>query len=62
MKMEEPVPVPGKGENDWDCGDDAIHGSTFAATTIPEAIGKMVGSAMRTRERYASLDWRPKEA
>ena len=46
------VPVPGKGENSWDCGDDAIYGMSCAATTVEEAISKVVSSALRDRMRY----------
>jgi hypothetical protein len=47
-----PVPVPGKGENAWDCDDDAIHSISIAGTSLEDAIGKLVGSALRTRQRH----------
>jgi len=59
IEMTEPVPVPGKGENSWDCGQDAIHGSTFPAASVAEAVGKFVGDVLRTRERYGGPNWRP---
>ena len=51
IEMRVPVPVPGKGENSWDCGPDAIHSLTCVASTVPEAVGAMVESYMRQRER-----------
>ena len=53
------VPVPGKGENSWDCGDDAIFGTTVQASSIAEGVGMLVGSALRTRIRYGGWsDWK----
>lgn len=51
------IPHAGKGENSWDCGDDA----TFSITTgqcrsIPEGIGILVGSCLRDRIRYGGWD------
>lgn len=45
------IPVPGKGENSWDCGDDGIWALT-APGSVEEVIGKLVGDALRTRRRY----------
>lgn len=47
-----PVPVPGKGENSWDCDDDAIHSSSCSGPSIEDAIGRLVASALRTRARH----------
>ena len=52
VDMEEPIPFPGKGENSWDCGDDAIYGSTFPCRSVEEAVGRVVGTALRNRQRY----------
>ena len=46
------VPIPGKGENSWDCDDDAIFGMSCAARNPEEAVAKVVESALRTRKRY----------
>lgn len=52
------VPIPGKGENSWDCGDDAIFGTTTAARSIAEGVGQLVGSALRDRVRRGGWsDW-----
>jgi hypothetical protein len=53
------IPKPGKGENSWDCGEDAAYGLTCPASTVEEALGKMKASVMRDRERYGGKSWRP---
>ncbi len=53
------IPFPGKGENSWDCGEDATYGLTARGSTVPEAVGKVVQSVLRNRERYGGRDWRP---
>jgi hypothetical protein len=47
-----PVPVPGKGENSWDCGDDGIYSSSHPGPSIEQAVGKLVASALSTRARH----------
>lgn len=47
-----PVPVPGKGENSWDCGDDGIYSMSVGGESVPTAIGKLVSSALATRKRH----------
>lgn len=56
-----PIPSPGKGENSWDCGEDATHSLTCTASTVEEAVGKMVQSVMRSRLRYGGKKWRPEK-
>ena len=46
------IPVPGKGENSWDCGDDAIYGMSAGGRNVSDAIGKLVASALNTRQRH----------
>lgn len=54
------VPFPGKGENSWDCDDDAIYGSGESGESIGAACGKVSASVMRYRERYGSgASWVP---
>lgn len=61
VECEKGVPFPGKGENSWDCGDDALHGSCFPANTVEEGIGGFVASALRNRRRYGgSVNWKQK--
>jgi len=56
------IPFPGKGENSWDCGDDATFGLTSPATTPAAAVGAIVESVLRNRERYGGRAWTPKTA
>jgi hypothetical protein len=50
------IGVAGKGENSWDCGDDATFGCTFAVRDDKPSAGAvahdMAGSVMRGREKY----------
>ena len=55
------VPVPGKGENSYDCGDDAIYSSSAAVSTpeygsewVTEAVSGFVNGVLRQRSRYGS--------
>lgn len=59
VRLEIPVgiPVPGKGENSWDCEDDAIFGTS--GRTLSEAIGNAVSGATRSRQQYAGPGWVP---
>lgn len=59
VDMRDPIPIPGKGENSWDCGEDAVHGLTTPARSVAEGIAAVVGSALRTRERRAGIGYVP---
>lgn len=59
VDMDEPIPVPGKGENSYDIDDDATFAMTLPASTIAEALGKVAENALRTREQRASRSWTP---
>lgn len=45
------IPMPGKGENSYDCGDDATFGMTVPAFGVGDAVGKLVGSVLHDRHR-----------
>lgn len=54
VKPDTPIPFPGKGENSWDCGEDASH-SLYGV--FPDALSATMGmaqSVMRDRLRYGS--------
>jgi hypothetical protein len=53
------IPIPGKGENPWDLGDDAIHSGTYPVEVPVEAAQQMADSALRTRRRYGGANWKP---
>lgn len=50
------IGIPGKGENSWDCGDDALFGLSTKARTIEDGIGHVVASALSTRRKYGWSD------
>ena len=56
--IERGIPFEGKGENSWDCGEDALFGTGSSKETLSEAIGDIVGCALRNREKYG---WRRKK-
>lgn len=53
------IPKAGKGENSWDCGDDATFGMTTGeCNSIPEGVGQLVTSMLKDRVRYGGWkDW-----
>lgn len=61
------VPVPGKGENSYDCGDDATYsqsgpsqGPEYGSEWVTEAVAAISESVLRSRSRYGSgLAWTP---
>ena len=46
------IPHQGKGENSYDCGEDATFGLGCEAWTVDEAISKMVASVLKSRAKY----------
>jgi len=53
INVEKGIPFPGKGENSWDCGDDATYGiTTGPCRSIAEGVGVLVGSVLNSRVRY----------
>lgn len=52
------IPVPGKGENSWDCDENAIGG--IGGRTLEHAVSRAVESALESRRRYGGRDWAPK--
>ena len=59
IDIPEGIPHEGKGENSWDCGRDATYGMTTGPCRgIPEGVGHLVGSVLRTRVKNGSYsDW-----
>lgn len=53
------IPFEGKGENAWDCGQDATFGiTTGECKSIPEGVGILVGSVLRSRVKNGGWgDW-----
>lgn len=59
LDMEPPIPIPGKGESDWDLGEDAIWSLTLAADAVGEALHYLDRDVERIRRRYGGTDWLP---
>jgi hypothetical protein len=62
IEVEGGVPVPGKGENSWDCGEDAIMSTGSSTPTVAAAVAAITKSALETRERYGGRNWLPEKA
>lgn len=61
VRIERGIPIPGKGENSWDCGEDAIYSLYTAVHSVNEAVGKLVANVYQSRLRYGGADWRPEQ-
>ena len=61
IEMEEgqAIPFPGKGENSWDCGEDATFSFTCCADTVLEGVMALTRSVMERRIRYGGVNWLP---
>ncbi len=53
------IPVPGKGENEWDCGEDATYSMITTADSISEGINNLISDVLKTRNKYGGKDWKP---
>jgi hypothetical protein len=63
ITTDKPIGVPGKGENSWDCGDDAIYSQSGPGRTVAGAVAGLVESAYSTRTRHGSGPaWQPTDA
>jgi len=61
MDIPKGIPHPGKGENSWDCGEDATFGLSCQASSVEEATAKLIESVLKSRRRYGGKDWVPQE-
>ena len=62
IEIPQGVPIPGKGENSWDCGEDSIFGSGSSEPTVAAAVAAVVKSALATRERHGGKNWKPQSS
>lgn len=62
VEVDGGIPVPGKGESGWDCGDDAIIATGFCTDSVQKAAQLFAARVMETREKYASRSWTPSAA
>lgn len=54
IDVEHPPAFSGKGENSWDCGDDAIFGCGSQSLTPAGAVGDYIKAVLKSRERYGN--------
>lgn len=61
IDVEKGIPFPGKGENSWDCGEDAVYSSSAAADTptLEAAVASMSAYVTDRRRRYGGPNWLP---
>ncbi len=59
VDCETGLPIPGKGENSWDCDDSAYMSIGTSATTVEEAIADATKRVLERRERYGGKNWMP---
>lgn len=58
MLDNEQIPIPGKGENSYDCDDDTIFSMSVPAESIEEGVGKLVADVLRIRmKRMGKYVW-----
>lgn len=59
---DKPIPFPGKGENAWDCGEDAMYSFYGPYDTALKAVIAASESVMRDRLKYGGgWNYKPKE-
>lgn len=51
IEIPDGIPVPGKGENSWDCGPDATYGMTCNADSVEAGVARLVESVLSTRKK-----------
>lgn len=61
VDSEQGIPIPGKGENSWDCEDTAYLSIGTSATTVEEALADIVERVNERRERYGGKGWFPEK-
>lgn len=59
IETERYIPIPGKGENSWDCGDDGIDAQSCRAETPEDAVGELVKTVLKYRSQRGGRDWKP---
>lgn len=60
--LDKPIPFPGKGENGWDCGEDALYSLYGPHDTSLKAAIAASESVMRDRLRYGGgWNYRPEK-
>lgn len=52
VDMRRSIPFEGKGENSWDCGEDALFGKSCLANNVEDAIASTVKSVLQSRRKH----------
>ncbi len=63
--IEKPIPKEGKGENSWDCGEDATYSCSFGINKLKskrDAALEFWKSTMKERIRHGGKKWLPKDS
>lgn len=57
IDVERGIPHEGKGESDYNCGPDAVHGCGVTGTSYPAAVAHYVEVVLKNRKKYnGSMD------
>lgn len=59
VSSEKGLPIPGKGENGWDCDDDAYYSIGTPTATVIDAVQHAAKQVLETRMRYGGPSWVP---
>lgn len=62
VRSEHGIPIPGKGENSYDCDEDAYYSIGTSARTPDEAVVYAAERVLERRERYGGASWAPAKA
>ena len=57
VAFDPPIPLPGKGENDYDQGDDALYDITLPVSTAAEAGSRIAALVEEQRLRHGGPTW-----
>jgi hypothetical protein len=59
INIDKGIPIPGKGDNSWDCDDNAVFGHTGPSDSCKEASDELSIYVLKQRQKYYTLDWVP---
>jgi hypothetical protein len=54
IRIEGGIPFQGKGENDYDCGDDGLWGTGCTGHNEAHAVAVVVESVLNSRKKYGT--------
>lgn len=60
IDLDIPIPYQGKGENSYDQGEDGTYSSHMSASSLEDAIQKLVDNSLKYRVKYGGENWKPK--